>query len=193
MSTHDKILGAYANLRDEGTDIEDLVAARQAAKSTRESLLSVIKHANVTVWAVNQERKLTFLEGKIMWDLNDQDITPDSIGQNIYEVFGRHKGAVDLHLYKEPIESILNGRTKEIFREHHIDGNGRWFRTRFLPAGNQEGLGPNKGHLANGVIGISMDITELKEREAEIKSQEAENMRLLAAETAANEASKVKR
>ena len=128
-----------------------------------------------------------------MWDPGDQDITPDSVGQNVYEVFGRHKGAVDLHLYKEPIESILNGSHKEISREHHIDGNGRWFRTRFLPVSTREDSDPSRGLFVNGVIGISMDITELKGREAEIKAQEAENMRLLAAETAANEANRIKR
>ena len=197
------MLGLAAPLRDPRTgklqkwfgsctDIEELVAARQAAKSTRESLLNVIKHANVTVWAVNQERKLTFLEGKIMWDVNDHDITPASIGENVYEVFGRHRGRVDLHLYREPIENILNGHLVETSREHHIDGNGRWFRTRFVPVTHQQGSNRDKRLVVNGVIGISMDVSEIKEREADLRSQEAENMSLLSAKTAANEASKLK-
>ena len=196
------MLGLAAPLRDSRTgtlqkwfgsctDIEELVAARQAAKSTRESLLNVIKHANVTVWAVNQERKLTFLEGNIMWD-NDRDVPPDSIGENIYDVFGRHKGSVDLHLYREPIENILNGHLVETSREHHIDGNGRWFKTRFVPVTHQQGSNRDKRVAVNGVIGISMDVSEIKEREADLRSQEAENMKLLSAKTAANEASKLK-
>ena len=172
-----------------GTDIEELVTARQAAKSTRESLLNVIKHARVTVWAVNQERKLTFLEGVLMWDTEERDIAPESIGNNVYEVFGRHHGKADLHLYREPIERMLNGSLEETSQEHHIDGNKRWFRTRFVPVTRIQ----DKGKLSvNGVIGISMDVTEIKEREAQIKSQEAENIRLVSAELAANEASQLK-
>ncbi|MCJ1262199.1 hypothetical protein MMC22_002069 [Lobaria immixta] len=173
------------------TDIHDLVEARQAARRTREQLLNVIYHSKVSVWQVDRNRNLTFLEGKLMWD--DEDITTESLGKNICEVFGRHKGKVDLPLYIEPIEKILDGRTKEQTSEHHIDGNGSWFRTRFVPILGKEG---NSGTMdetcVDGVIGVSMDVTELKEREAELQSQEKENIRLLSAETAAKEASRLK-
>lgn len=175
------------------TDIEDLVRARQAAKSTRESLLSVIEHAHLTVWTVDQDRNFTFLEGKLMWDPDEKDVNPDVVGQNVYEVFGRQKGAVDLHIYREPIEKILEGNFDESYREHHIDGNNRWFRTRFLPIHHGEGPKASQGLSVTGVIGISMDVTEIKQREKEIQSSEAENMRLLSAETAATEASRLKR
>ena len=166
------------------TDIHDLVEARQAAKNTREQLLNVIKHAKVTVWTVDRDRTLTFLEGRLMWDATEEDITTESIGNNIYDVFGRHKGEIDLPLYKEPIEEILGGTQKEQISEHHIDGNGRWFRTRFVPT-------MNDGQV-DGVIGVSMDVTEVKDREAELHSQEKENLRLLSAENAAKEASRLK-
>ena len=67
------------------TDIHDLVEARQAARRTREQLLNVIAHAHVTVWAIDKERKLTFLEGKLMWDQGENDITSESIGNNVYD------------------------------------------------------------------------------------------------------------
>lgn len=173
------------------TDIHEVVEARQDAKQTREQLLSVIKHAHVTVWCVNRERNLTFLEGKLMWDEGEQDIHGGVIGHNIYEVFGKSMGKVDLPLYKEPIEAILNGKGTEQTQEHHIDGNGRWFRTRFVPvkATKRE---DEQGDCVTGVIGISMDVTELKKQEADLQSQAEENIRLLSAETAAKEASRLK-
>ena len=67
------------------TDIHELVEARQAARRTREQLLNVIAHAHVTVWAIDKERRLTFLEGKLMWDEGEQDITYDHLGQSVYD------------------------------------------------------------------------------------------------------------
>jgi len=173
------------------TDIHDLVEARQEAERMRARLLSVIKHAQVTVWVVNKDRKLTFLEGKLMWDPAEEDITSESIGNNVYDVFGRYGGKIDILLYKGPIERILNGDNVEQVQEHHIDGNGRDYRTRFVPM-----LGHSRDFEGDarvvGVIGVSMDVTEMKKREAELQSREKENTRLLSAETAAKEASRLK-
>ena len=173
------------------TDIHDLVEARQEAKRMREQLLSVIKHAHVTVWVVNKDRVLTFLEGRLMWDPAEDHITSESIGSNVYDVFGRNRGKVDLPLYKGPIERILNGDSNEQVQEHHIDGNGRDFRTRFVPI-LAHGKDSEDDTCVDGVIGISMDVTEMKKREAELQSREKENIRLLSAETAAKEASRLK-
>lgn len=171
------------------TDIHDLVQARQEAKRTREQLLNVIKLANITVWQINSQRILTFLEGKLMWE--DQDNTSsESVGKDVSEVFGKHNGKVDLPLYMEPIKRILEGKTTEQTSEHHIDGNGSWFRTSFVPVlGKKEN---SNDEYVDGVIGVSMDVTELKEREADLQSQEKENIRLSSAETAAKEASRLK-
>ena len=173
------------------TDIHEVVEARQNAKQTREQLMGVIKHAHVTVWCVNKDRNLTFLEGKLMWDDNEQDIHEGVIGQNVYDVFGKHLGKKDLPLYREPIEKILDGKGAEQMQEHHIDGNGCWFRTRFVPIRETEREDEQRDNIS-GVIGISMDVTELKKQEADLQSQSEENIRLLSAETAAKEASRLK-
>lgn len=173
------------------TDIHDLVEARQEAERMRARLLSVIKHAQVTVWVVNKDRVLTFLEGKLMWDPTEEDITIESVGNNVYDVFGRHQGKIDLPLYKGPIERILNGDNVEQVQEHHIDGNGRDYRTRFVPMLGHSRNPEGDGRVV-GVIGVSMDVTEMKKREAELQSREKENTRLLSAETAAKEASRLK-
>lgn len=174
------------------TDIHDLVEARQAAKRTREQLLNVINLAKITVWQINTQRILTFLEGQFMWE-DETDVNTESIGQNIYDVFSKHKGKVDIPLYREPIDQILEGRATERTNEHHIDGNGRWYRTRFVPIRGKKGhAGMVDEDCVDGVIGVSMDVTELKKREADLQSQEKENTRLLSAETAAKEASRLK-
>ena len=175
------------------TDIHDLVEARLAAKRTREQLLNVIKHAHVTVWTVDKNRRLTFIEGKLMWDNEEEVISPDSIGKHVSEVFAEHRGWIDLPMYMDPINEILDGQAREMNREHHIDGNGRWFRTRFVPIlGKKRNGRTEDDDYVDGVIGVSMDVTELKDREAELQSQEKENIRLLSAETAAKEASRLK-
>ncbi|KAI4105869.1 MAG: hypothetical protein L6R37_002515 [Teloschistes peruensis] len=175
------------------TDIHDQVQARQEAARTRQQLLNVIKHAKTTVWAVDRNRKLTFLQGTLMWQEDEEDITEESIGHDVYEVFGRHKGLVDLPLYAKPMEEILDGKRFETVSEHHIDGNGRWFRTRFVPIYNDTGEdAPNGEKHIQGLIGVSMDVTESKRQEAKMREQETENIRLHSAEVAAKEASRLK-
>ena len=108
-------------------------------------------------------------------------------------MFGRRRGSVDLPLYKKPIEEILDGKCSEKVSEHHVDGNGRWFRTRFIPIFSNDGedAAPGKKDI-EGLIGVSMDVTQIKEHEAKMQEQEKENLRLLSAETAAKEASRLK-
>lgn len=84
------------------TDIHEQVQARQEARRTRQQLLNVIEHAQTTVWVVDRDRNLTFLEGKLMWDDSETDITEESIGHNVYEVFGRHRGQVDVRYTYHP-------------------------------------------------------------------------------------------
>lgn len=174
------------------TDIHDLVEARQEAKRIREQLLNVINHARVTVWTIDSNCKLTFLEGKPLWE-DDDNITPDVVGRNVYDVFGQCQGKNDVPLYKEAIEQILNGEAQEQISEHHIDGNGRWYRTRLVPLLGKERRSDAIGdNFVEGVIGVSMDVSELKNREADLQSQEKENIRLHTAETAAKDASRLK-
>lgn len=79
----------------------------------------------------------------------------------------------------------------EDVQEHIIDN--RWYRTRFIPVLGRKGYGGsvNEAYI-DGVIGVSMDITEVKDREIELQNQEKENSRLLANEAAAKEASRLK-
>ncbi|KAF8865377.1 hypothetical protein BDZ45DRAFT_736488 [Acephala macrosclerotiorum] len=188
------------------TDIHEAVESRFAARRMRQQLLSVIAHAQVTLFSVDRNRKINLLEGAFIWDL-ESDIGSDNesgsgrptkgedyIGKNIYDVFfsaqdGRSKDGIPESL--RPIEDILTGKTMEDVQEHCIDN--RWYRTRFIPVlGKKENGGRVNEAFIDGVIGVSMDITEVKDRETELQMQEKENTRLLANEAAAKEASRLK-
>ncbi|KAI9744407.1 MAG: hypothetical protein M1818_001936 [Claussenomyces sp. TS43310] len=185
------------------TEIHEFVESRLAARRTRQQLLSVIAHAQVTLFAVDRHRKLTLLEGAFIWNLEGSDAGSgdensrlrkgeEYIGLNVYDVYrSRSDHSNDIPPSLMPIEDILTGKTMEDVHEHFIDG--RWFRTRFLPLLGKKGQGGlvNEAYI-DGVIGVSMDITEVKDREAEIRMQEQENSRLTANEAAAKEASRLK-
>jgi signal transduction histidine kinase/CheY-like chemotaxis protein len=116
------------------------------------------------------------------------------IGKNVYDVFystnamSRRDG---IPPSLKPIEDILTGKTMEDVHEHCIDN--RWYRTRFIPVlGKKDNDGNVNEAFIDGVIGVSMDITEVKDREIELQTQEKENTRLLANEAAAREASRLK-
>jgi PAS domain S-box-containing protein len=174
------------------TDIHDVVEARIAARRTREQLLNVIAHAQVTLWAVDRRRNLTLLEGRMIWNVGDSEGCSCSeayLGRNIYEVLG-HSDSLDPPEFLKPIEDIMKGKRAEDLEEHTIDG--RWYRTRYVPIlGKKIGEQIDESKI-DGVIGVSVDVTELKDRERELQSQGNENTRLLANEAAAKEASRLK-
>ncbi|KAK6612702.1 histidine kinase hhk6p [Botrytis cinerea] len=134
------------------TDIHEAVMSRFEAKRLRQQLLSVITHAQVTLFSVDRHRKINLLEGSFIWDL-DSDV-----------------GSSD--------ESVTGS-----------DG----IEQKFVPVlGKKDGGGHINEAFIDGVIGLSMDITEIKDRENDLQMQERENTRLLANEAAAKEASRLK-
>ena len=170
----------------------------------RQQLLSVIAHAQVTLFSVDRNRRITLLEGAFIWDLESEigsgdegskaTKTGDYIGKNIYDVFynmGSNTRSHEIPKFLQPIEDILTGKTMEDVHEHCLDN--RWYRTRFVPVlGKKDRDGSVNEAFIDGVIGVSMDITEVKDREIELQMQEKENTRLLANEAAAKEASRLK-
>ncbi|KAL9136325.1 MAG: hypothetical protein Q9175_002470 [Cornicularia normoerica] len=176
------------------TDIHDLVEARQEAKKTREQFLSVIKHSKVTIWAIDRDHTITFLEGELMWQDENPEFIREAIGKNAFQYFREHREKRDWDMFEDLIRSILDGKVKEWSAEHQVEGRNRWYRTQFAPI-----LGAKKGDCGtidekhiDGLTSISIDVTEIKERDNKLQSQEMENIRLSTAEHAAKEASKLK-
>lgn len=160
----------------------------------------------MNLFSVDRNRNLNLLEGAFIWDL-ESDVGAgnesasgkvskgeDYIGKNIYDVFrssnsGHTKGQIPPSLL--PIEDILTGKTMEGVHEHCIDN--RWYRTRFVPVfGKKDNAGQVNEAFIDGVIGVSMDVTEVKDKEESLHYQEKENTKLLANAAAAKEASRLK-
>ncbi|CAJ2500689.1 Uu.00g035420.m01.CDS01 [Anthostomella pinea] len=186
------------------TDVHDTMQAKLTAKQTKAQLLSVLTHAQTTMFCVDRDRRVTMLEGALIWDdgkdssTADSDSNPDSqryIGRNVDEVFNDLNPRLrrgEAPAFLKPVREILAGKDlKNTVHEHEIDKH--FFRTRFLPlVENKAKDGTSSSPVIEGVIGVIMDVTELKEREQDLKVQVKEKRLLKANEAAAKEASRLK-
>ncbi|CAE6500222.1 unnamed protein product [Rhizoctonia solani] len=209
------------------TDIHDTVEALAASKRAKERLQTTLIHAAVTLWAVDQDMKVTVAEGPGVRQLklissphgsasasssrsdhssSDalQPLTSSypsqstsrarllsnntMLGRCIYEVW-------DASLIGPALERAFAG--ERVVEEMEIEG--RWFRTQYTPTreelemyGEGVGVGAEDDRPVVGVVGASMDITERKLAEVKLRESFAERSRLLASETAAKEASRLK-
>lgn len=117
------------------------------------------------------------------------------LGRNIYDVFYCRNNTIEerdeIPPSLMPIEDILTGKSMEDVFEHTIDN--RSYSTRFMPIlGKKVDGGSVNEAFIDGVIGVVMDVTEIKDKEESLQMQEKENTRLLANEAAAKEASRLK-
>ncbi|KAF4995857.1 hypothetical protein FGRMN_4814 [Fusarium graminum] len=180
------------------TDVHEGIQTKMTAKRTRQQLLSVIAHSHVTIFTVDPNRRVTMLEGALIWNNTHEenhDGTRWFIGENMYTVFNRLTAQLadgERPAFLEPIEDLLDGKATEDLKEHGIDD--RWYRTRFLPMfgkRSQEGNATNDTYI-EGVIGVIMDVTELKVREEALEKQSKEKRKAMANEAAAKEANRLK-
>lgn len=78
-------------------------------------------------------------------------------------------------------------------RSNLLWAENRWYRTRLLPVlGKRNEDGNINENAIEGVIGVIMDVTELKAKEADLEVQSREKQQLMANEAAAKEASRLK-
>lgn len=173
------------------TDVHEGVEAREAAKLNRAQLLQVLETAKVTLFTVSKDRKLEMLEGSLVWQ-PETDTHEDVIGKNIDDVFD---GMNDydpevIRQYLAPMGKILAGEATELISELQVHHIKRWFRTSYLP--RTRSIDGDSKPLVDGCVGVSVDITELREREGELRVRDKENSNLVANALAAKEASRMK-
>jgi len=174
------------------------MAVKLMATQTRQQLLSVIAHSHVTIFTVDRNSNITMLEGALIWDADCETLDKPRwyVGQNVYTVFNR----LDPKLrsgqrpeFLKPVESVLSGQVEADVVEH--DYKGRWYRTRFLPIHDKQGT-PRKNLQGTGppqgIIGVIMDVTILKQREMALEEQYKAKQRAVASEAAAKEANRLK-
>ncbi|KAF8536503.1 hypothetical protein BDD12DRAFT_748293 [Trichophaea hybrida] len=170
------------------TDIHDMVEARTAEKATREQLTEALTHAELTLWAVDRDRRFTLLEGGIIWQTRDNP--GYYIGKDIKDIFDEiDPNDKYHHQFLEPIEPLLRGEISEGFTETELDGH--WFKTKYVTM-KKGPSGKNDAKNVTGIIGLSMDMTKMHATELELRERERQNRILLANENAAKEASKLK-
>jgi PAS domain S-box-containing protein len=200
------MLGRAVPMRDEHgeilkwfgtcTDVHDQVLAREEAKQTRAQLERVIEHARITLWAVDLDAHLTLFEGKAMYEPDNRDLPKAKqslLGTNLWDIFKLQGRTNEMQTYKQPVEAILSGKTADETVEQEISSTNRWFRTRLVPILRHERAGGIEGEaFIDGVVGVSMDVTEMKQAEQGLQRRNQDNANLMAQSVAAKEASKMK-
>lgn len=198
------------------TDVHETMEAKLEAKRTRQQLRSVIAHSRMTMFAVDPDRKVTLLEGSLIWDALSPELSASwFIGKDVYEVFNNLNQQLpdgQTPAFLQPLESILRGKSPVELQDHKFgkyhyrpkdsnnalkslttDSAGRWYRTGFQPILRRDPItGDTAENFIEGVMGFIMDVTELKDRERDIEAQVLEKRQLLANEAAAKEASRLK-
>jgi hypothetical protein len=139
------------------------------------------------------------LEGALIWEAEFSGPgSPGSskwyIGETVDEVFGRMHPRLSEHQrpdFNSATDAIFARRSGNIVIEYEIDG--RFYSTRLLPMTEKHCPGDGCGDSEiEGAIGVIMDMTELKAKEAVLQAQAREKQQLLAREAAAKEASRLK-
>ena len=178
------------------TDIHELVLAREEAKQTRTQLARVLEHSQITLWAVDTELVLTLSEGKPMTNFKPSHKNAPNeryIGMKFKDVLHLQERDNEVVPYLQRMRDILGGRKQGDTLETYNPSTYRYFRTRLYPLLRQERRGGIEGDsFIDGVVGISMDVTELKNAAEDVADRDRENSRLQAQSVAAKEASKMK-
>jgi len=166
------------------TDIQDIVDARNAGRKARQQLLDVLSHSQMTMWMIDREEKITFFEGDIIEGIEVDNLTTPPVGINIYDALKTRGKGKFIDDFKNAVRRILDGKSKlEVYEYEH---SNRWFRSRLVPQRGRPGANNvvDEDYI-EGIIAIGTEVTQLR-------LKEQENIKLLANESAAKEASKMK-
>ncbi|KAK5112513.1 hypothetical protein LTR62_004270 [Meristemomyces frigidus] len=197
------MLGRAVPMRDEDgriikwfgtcTDIHEQVLMREQAHQMRESLERVIEHARITLWAVNQENKLVLYEGRSMYEPAKDVPKAHFHGMALADIFTEQGREDERVAYMRNIADVMHGRVADRTIEVKIASTDRWYNTRLFPLMRNERKGDQQGDaFIDGVVGVSMDVTDMHEASEKLKERDRENSRLMAQSVAAKEASKMK-
>ncbi|QSZ28603.1 hypothetical protein DSL72_003102 [Monilinia vaccinii-corymbosi] len=170
------------------TDITDTVISRIEAKRNKHQILSVLAHAEVNLFCVNENSLITMVEGGMLWGTKTEQPCLNKasfIGKNIIEVMrSTQSGGVPEH--ENSILELLAGKIEMKTCEERI--GGRSYRTRLVADLEHNSDNGGQGPKVIGCFGLSIDITDVEKR----AQLEMDNTRLIIEEQAAKDSSKMK-
>jgi PAS domain S-box-containing protein len=106
------------------TDVHESIETKLNAKRTRQQLLSVIAHSHVTLFTVDPNRRVTMLEGALIWNNTyEENDNRWYIGEDMYTVFNRLTEQMpegERPDWLQPIEDVLEGKRTEDVKEHGL-------------------------------------------------------------------------
>ncbi|KAI0976632.1 hypothetical protein F4678DRAFT_480138 [Xylaria arbuscula] len=188
------------------TDVHETMRAKLDAKQSRKQLLSVLTHAQTTIFSVDRDQKVTMLEGALIRndvnnvtsdDKSNHNSNPDSnhyIGRDANEVFYELVSLrkEETPQFLRPVEDIVAGRERSDTVQEHKIGQ-RFYKTRFMPIVETDPKFSDSNHtIIEGAIGVIMNVTELKERERDVQKHIKERNEYKTKEEEAKGASKLK-
>jgi PAS domain S-box-containing protein len=138
--------------------LRDVTVRRRAERRLRESELrlgAVVRNAPVVLFGLDTAGRFTFSEGKGLESLGRE--SGEAVGKSVFEVYGEMPEIVD------HVRRALGG---EEFSAVAEVGDVR-FETRYSPLFDEAGK-------VDGVIGMSLDVTERERAEAERERRTAE-------------------
>ncbi|PQE19243.1 hypothetical protein CJF30_00007597 [Rutstroemia sp. NJR-2017a BBW] len=179
-----KILKWYGT----NTDINDVVMQRIEAKRNKDQMLTVLGHAEVNLFSTS-DRKIAMAESGMLWQaqtIKGQIPDPQSlVGKDIIEIC-RESCPEGMPALEKGILDILAGKIEMEKAEDKV--GDRIYKTRLVADLEHDSDDPGQVPKVVGVLGLSIDITDMKARAA----LELDNTRLMIEEQAAKESSQMK-
>jgi len=165
------------------TDIQEIVDARETGRRMRQQLLDVLYYSQMNMWVVDNEGRLTFFEGHTFEGLSPDEVRKQMIGLKFADVL-REKGVGSKFLSQIEASAMRIIDKESTLELQESEKDGRWWRCKMVPLISKDEKDKADGEV-EGVIGINTEVTTLRRKEQE-------NIELLANESAAKEASKMK-
>ncbi len=136
-------------------DVTERHRAQTQLREAKEQLDTVVSNAPIILFALDANGRFTLSEGKGLKALGAEP--GDVVGDSAFDLYGSYPNVT------ESIEAALDGEKRTAV--HEVDDTV--FETSYQPVRDEEGN-------VEGVIGVSVDITERKQRERELRRAKEE-------------------
>lgn len=168
-------------------DVHEAVMSRFRDRRIKEQIYAVLAHAEVNLYAIDVNGNFTMAEGAMAWSLDksDGEYKDQVTGKNLFEAFGS-PDATEVQPFISRVQDIIEGKIKESEAVDII--SSRSYRTRLIAELEQNDEDGAQAPTVAGVLGLSIDISDVEARAA----LEVENSRLQMEEKSAQEASRMK-